>query len=291
MTDQDDENRIGAYAPPSDGYETFDAREEEGRRGTFLLVVVFGVIILFVGVVWSAFNQGVREADSAPRIVADIEPYRARPADPGGEETPDTGLAVYDRLTGDTSSTDDVSLRPAAEEPIDDRPALRVETVGADQTDPEPSASAEATSPDVTPRPAPERPAPQPAETADRQPADSDAAQSSSFERPPVSEPAQPEPAVETAPSGTATPVVTGDWVVQIASFRTEADAEAAWLAFGGRFADIAAGLAPDIATVEIEGRGTYHRLRIAAFGSRDDAVAFCSTLQGRGQDCLVARR
>lgn len=286
MTDQEDDSRIGAYAPPSDGYETFDAREEEGRRGTFLLVVVFSVVVLFVGVVWSAFNQGVREADSAPRILADVEPYRARPADPGGEETRDTELGVYDRLTGENADGDSVSPRPAPEEPIEDnRPALRVETVGADETI-EPDPSAEPASPDVTPRPAPQRPDPEPA-AADPEP--------QSFERPPASEPAQPEPVTEEvetpAPAPAFTPAPSGTWVVQIASFRSVPDAEAAWLAFSARFSDISTGLAPDIVSVDIPNRGTYHRLRIAAFAARDEAMAFCSTLQARGQDCLVARR
>lgn len=295
MTDQDDDSRIGAYAPPSDGYETFDAREEEGRRGTFLLLVVVAVVAGFVAVVWSAFNQGVREANEAPRIIADVEPYRTRPAEPGGEETRDTGLAVYDRLTGESDGEDTVSPRPTPEEPIEEarpdtressRPALRVETVGADETRDEAIEVAE----NVTPRPAPQREIRQP----DPEPPAAQAqAEAPAFERPPASEPATPEPetstAAETAPAFTAAP--SGAWVVQIASFRTTADAEAAWLAFRTRFIDIASGLAPDVATVEIPDRGTYHRLRIAAFATRDEAVAFCSALQGRGQDCLVARR
>lgn len=169
-----------------------------------------------------------------------------------------------------------VSLRPAPEEPIEDtRPALRVETVDADETGEE-----------VTPRPAPERPRPESrVETpVDRTPA-------------PQPEPARAEPEAETPamPAQTGGPArgvdTSGEWVVQIASFRSESDAEAAWLAFRSRFADIASGLVPDVASVEIANRGTYHRLRIAAFTTREDAVAFCASLQGRGQDCLVARR
>lgn len=280
MTD-DDESRIGAYAPPADEFETFDAREEENRRGTLLLTTAIAVLVLFVGVVWSAFNQGVRERDEAPRLLAEVEPYRERPADPGGEETPDTDLDVYNRLTGDNDGDEDVSPRPAAEEPLEDtRPSLRIETVDADATEAaqsEANRQIEATpleepTTDVTPRQAPERPQRQAdPEPETRQP------------EPQLSQP-DPDPVVPAA-------APSGDWVVQIASFRSEADAEAAWLAFQGRFSDISMGLGPDVVSVEIAERGTYHRLRIAAFSSRDDAVSFCSTLQGRGQDCLVARR
>lgn len=287
MTD-DDGSRIGAYAPPADEFETFDAREEENRRGTLLLTTAVAVLVLFVGVVWSAFNQGVRERDEAPRLLAEVEPYRERPADPGGEQTPDTNLDVYNRLTGDNDDAEDVSPRPAAEEPLEDtRPSLRIETVNADATgasEPETRQPIEETpleepTTDVTPRQAPERPVRQPDPEPETRQAE-----------PPASQPEtrQPEPEPE-AVLPAAAPA--GAWVVQIASFRSVADAEGAWLAFQGRFSDISSGLGPDIASVEIAERGTYHRLRIAAFASRADAVSFCSTLQGRGQDCLVARR
>lgn len=275
MTDKDDEARLGAYAPPADEYHMFDAREEEARRGPLLLTAAVTVAVLFGAVVWKAYEQGLREngRDGVPRIVSDEEPYRERPADPGGVETPDTDLEVYDRLTGDSENAEDVTLSPAPEEPIE-RPALRVETV--DDTSPAVTEPEPDTAPEVTPRQAPDRPVinrPDPAPSETTRPAEAETS-------PP---PAQADP-VPTAN-------VSGAFVVQIASFRSQADAEAAWLAFRTRFADISGGLAPDIAQVEIANRGTYHRLRIAAFTTRDDAVQFCSTLQSRGQDCLVARR
>jgi len=279
MTDQDEESRIGAYAPPADEFATFDARDEDARRGLLLLTTALAAFVLFLGVVWSAYNQGLRDRgrDGAPRLVPNEEPYRERPVDPGGAETPDTQLEVYDRLTGDDAAEDTVSLRPAPEEPLDDtgRPSLRVEQVDADAaagTQAQETPVQTEALPDAAPRQAPPRPARQP--DPDPEPAPVEAA---------------PEPAVET---GIVTGVdLSGSWVVQIASFRTEADAEAAWVAFRTRFSDIAGGMAPDVASVEIEGRGTYHRLRIAAFADRGDAVSFCSRLQARGQDCLVARR
>ena len=282
MTDQDDDARLGAYAPPTDEFATFDARDEDSRRGPLLLAAAFAVFVLFLGVVWSAYNQGLRESgrDGAPRLLADSEPYRERPLDPGGEQTPDTDMDVYDRLTGEDHTNEAVTTRPEPEEPLDEsRPALRIETVDADQTgaQPEPDQTA---APDVTPRQAPDRPAvsepaPQRAEPETR-PA------------------AEREPELEPAPAAATTGIAvdtSGAWVVQIASFRSRDDAEAAWLAFRTRFSNIAAGVAPDVVEVNIPERGTYHRLRIAAFANRDAAVAYCARLQQGGQDCLVARR
>lgn len=278
MNDQDDDARLGAYAPPTDEFATFDARDEDSRRGPLLLAAAFAVFVLFLGVVWSAYNQGLRESgrDGAPRLLANSEPYRERPIDPGGTQTPDTDMDVYDRLTGEDHSNEAVTTRPGPEEPLEEsRPALRIETVDADQTGVQPEPGTNAT-PDITPRPAPDRPEPQRAEP----------------ETPPATAVREPEPAPATPPAASGVAVDTsGEWVVQIASFRSQADAEAAWLAFRTRFASIAAGVAPDVAEVNIPDRGVYHRLRIAAFASRDAAVAYCARLQQGGQDCLVARR
>jgi len=299
MNDHDDDSRLGAYAPSADDLATFDAREEEDERGPLLLIAAVVALVMFGAVVWVAYSNGVSDggANRIPRVAANEDPYRVRPEDPGGVETPDTQYEVYDRLAGGEEASENVSPRPAPEQLIDgSRPAVSIETVDADQTDVETADVPAEASPDITPRPAPARPqdnTPPPAtQTAETQ---SEPAQA----EPAQAEPAQAEPVAETPPAATTPAVsagvvgvdVTGAWVVQIASFRTAADAEAAWLAFRTRYSDISTGLAPDVASAEIEGRGTYHRLRIAAFTTRDAANAFCATLQSRGQDCLVRGR
>ncbi|MCW5723917.1 MAG: SPOR domain-containing protein [Maricaulaceae bacterium] len=269
MSDRD----YDRYDSDAGGRETFDAREDS-RRGPLLLAAAFAVFVLFVAVVWSAYNQGLREGgrDAPPRIAAGTEPWRERPADPGGVEVPDQDLEVYGRLTGETADGE-AAPRPGPEEPIEEaaRPRIRVETIDADQAgrpaepEPQPAETRPATGPaDLqTPR----EPAPQP-------------------ERRPAVEP-EPEP----QPARMAAAVRDGAWVVQIASFPDREDAEAAWLAFRTRHSDIATGLSPDMTQADLGARGVYHRLRVAAFASRDDAAEFCETLQSRGQDCLVARR
>lgn len=285
MTDRDTERRVGAYAPPTDEDDTFDAREDS-RRGPLLLTAAFAVFVLFIGVVWSAYRQGIREGgrDAPPRIVADSEPYRERPADPGGQEAPDQDLTVYDRLTGENTDGEggEAQPRPGPEEPSE-RPGLQIESVdpdaaGSDRVDETPDVRLAETETPADETPA-ETPADPPAGPAQIVPDDPD----------PVNEtPADPDPQpVRTA--AVATPG--GDWVVQIGSYRTEQEAEEAWLNFASRYSGLGTGFSPDIESAEIEGRGTYHRLRISAFASRDSAGDYCSQLQSQGQDCFVARR
>ncbi|WP_421792154.1 SPOR domain-containing protein [Hyphobacterium sp.] len=261
--------------------ETFDARGDS-RRGPLLLTTAFAVFILFVAVVWSAYQQGVRDRDEPPRILADAEPYRERPADPGGTQTPDLDIDAYDRISGEDTGGENTTPRAGPEEPAG-RPGLRLEETTPDQTGNDA---------------APEREAPAEAErveTATPPPAQAEERSTTPVRTEPEPREAEPEPdsAPPPATSNLAipAPVSGGSWVVQIGSFRTEEEAEGAWVNFISRYSDIAAGSSPDIQSAEIEGRGTYHRLRVAAFAGRDEASAFCAALQDRGQDCYAARR
>ena len=110
-------------------------------------------------------------------------------------------------------------------------------------------------------------------------------------------EPARPDPEpASTAPARAEPPSrpaaqVEGAYVAQIGAFRSVEDAEAGWVAFTSRFSDLAMGHAPDIQRADLGDRGVFHRLRVAAFATREDAANFCASLDARGQACLVARR
>ena len=58
-----------------------------------------------------------------------------------------------------------------------------------------------------------------------------------------------------------------------------------AWLEDGNLFG----GRAITIQQAEIEGRGTFHRVRVAA-SDRQDAIALCEALKRAGGSCFVAR-
>ncbi len=293
-----DDTKLGAYAPPPDDYDTFDARgDEPERRGPLLLLVAAAVFVLFAAVVFSAYNQGVRDRDAPPVVAADAEPFRRAPADPGGYETPGQDTEAYELRTGEAETpAEPVSVTPEPEEPID-APALRVETADADQVE------TAAPAPELRDDAAPE--IEQPAgEIAAREPAPGASAQEQGPD--PTPEPVDPTPdpvdptprpidptpqARQTAPAGVEIAAPEGDWVVQIAAFRANAEAREAWRAFTEAFPELSAGYAPDIFEIDLGARGVYHRLRVAAFETRGAADQFCRRLQQAGQDCLVASR
>jgi len=74
--------------------------------------------------------------------------------------------------------------------------------------------------------------------------------------------------------------------MVQLGSWRSEAEARAGWLALRVRARGLLDKLSPTIVRVEIPGRGAFYRLRTAP---PDSAAQFCATLTQRGLDCMAA--
>lgn len=268
----------GPYAPPPDEFETFDAREaEQDRRGWLVLLAAAAVFALFMAVVWNAFQLGMRERDESPLIQADSQPYRVAPEEPGGFQTPHQDLTAFDLRArdgergeaGQDAGTEPAPTRPGAEEPValpERMPPLQVETADTDALD-----APAAREPEPEPEPEPEAlPQTQPA-----LPAETPAASAA--------------PAELRAPPPAA--AGSGVFVVQIGAYRALEEAEAGWLAFVSRHGDLTSGRAPDIQRADLGERGVFHRLRVAGFETREDAAAYCSQLDARGQSCLVARR
>lgn len=101
----------GVYTPPllrEPGFGRIDPLGVDGyrdtpyeaRRGGMLLMVSVAVLLALIGVIWSTYNQGVREGgrDAPPRIAALAEPFKVAPDDPGGETTDHLGIRVFDVL-------------------------------------------------------------------------------------------------------------------------------------------------------------------------------------------------
>ncbi|MEQ8434894.1 MAG: SPOR domain-containing protein [Oceanicaulis sp.] len=296
----DDDRRLGAYAPPPDDYETFDARDaEQDRRGWLFLAAAAVVFALFVAVVYNTFQLGVRERSDSPVITADAEPYRVAPE---GDEAGEPDLGVHGLRSGERGAGDGEAAPPRAvsEEPVS-LPEARVETADADEmtgdaagdaADQGGSSPAQSQRSEPAPETAPETasgPASEPAPNSG-QPARDPSIEDVIAER----ERAQSEARAEAAPAEpepTPQAGVDQPYLAQIAAFRSEEDARSDWRRFARSFPDLASGRNADIQRADLGERGIYYRLRINGFATRDAANAYCQTLQARGQACMVARR
>ncbi|MEP2945838.1 MAG: SPOR domain-containing protein [Lentilitoribacter sp.] len=78
-------------------------------------------------------------------------------------------------------------------------------------------------------------------------------------------------------------------YYMQIASQPSLAAAESSYASLSSRFNSILGGLPVEYQTANIEGKGTFHRVRIQA-GSRGEANSLCSRYKSAGGSCFVAR-
>lgn len=113
---------------------------------------------------------------------------------------------------------------------------------------------------------------------------------------PPATKPVEKpvtKPVVKPTPKPVASAPAAGnsDWVVQVASVRSEADANNIWSRIEGKFPNLVRSTYSDVKRVDLGDKGIYYRLRVAGLADKSAANSLCSNLKAGGQDCLVTRR
>lgn len=100
------------------------------------------------------------------------------------------------------------------------------------------------------------------------------------------------KPRVVTRPTITSPRTGTSEYVVQVASVRSQADAEAVWRKLESRFSNVLnSGLYADIKRVDLAEKGIYFRTRVAGLADREAAKSLCDTFKASNQACYVTKR
>ncbi len=116
--------------------------------------------------------------------------------------------------------------------------------------------------------------------------------------QPVTPQPVTPQPVIQqpvaTQPASTqaALPssVPAGDFVVQLASLRSDEEARATFGRLQNRFGSILSGFGPNIQRADLGDRGIYHRVRVGPM-DRAAADSLCQRYQSAGGDCFVQRQ
>lgn len=140
----------------------------------------------------------------------------------------------------------------------------------------------------VLPAPAPAKPAPAPAPTpaptlAKPAPAPALGAQPQTLAPPP----AAATPAAPSAQPGK--PAGAGGWKVQLASVRSEAEAQTEWKRLSGRFPDALGGLGMQVVKADLGEKGIYYRVHGTGVDEAR-AKAVCAQLRVQNVGCVVVR-
>lgn len=222
------------------------------------------------------------------------EPQSAAPS-PATAQSVREAEAALDRLLAEVTSSFETGggAGPSAATPPDDQARADQAAAGrpADRQEgraPAPQAAAAA----PTPAPAPTTAAEQPPPPAlpEVRPARAPAA--------PPARPAEPsERRTETAaltpteaPASRPPIAPDGDYRIQLAAVRGEADARRAWDLFMGDLGPVLAGMEPIFERAETA-NGVFYRVQVGPFASQDAAESLCEQLKQRNASCFVIRR
>ncbi|WP_238122585.1 MULTISPECIES: SPOR domain-containing protein [unclassified Xanthobacter] len=99
-------------------------------------------------------------------------------------------------------------------------------------------------------------------------------------------------PSAVAVPDAKAPPQVarSGDFVVQVASQRSEADAMGSWKALQTRYPNLLSSYVATVKKADLGDRGVYYRAQVGPFATRDQANDLCQALRAQGGDCLVSK-
>jgi len=237
-----------------DTLQPFDVREHEGVSPLIKLAMLAAGLLLAAFIVLILYTPGVRDRSDPPRITADNTPFKVKPENVGGVQTPNQDKVVFDVMDGkspDAKATPD----PRPERPIKIKaPKPVVKT-------PEPVAEAPKAKAPIAKAPAPAA-----------------------------------RPIATPAPTRVPTPVTIpanghSDWVVQVASTRSQADAAGVWSTVKGKFPALIEGKYGDVVRVDLGDKGIYFRTRIAGLADKSAAQSLCNSFKAAGQACFITKK
>lgn len=113
--------------------------------------------------------------------------------------------------------------------------------------------------------------------------------------KPVVSKPVVKAPTVTPAVKTPKAPTIAvgdSEWVVQVASVRSQGDAQDVWNRVSNKFDNVlSSGHYADIKYADLAEKGVFYRLRVAGLPDKPAASRLCSAFEAQGQACFVTRK
>jgi cell division septation protein DedD len=286
----------GTLADPvfDDEYHGRDQAGGKARTIGLVVGVVAGAIIAGTAA-WFVFGpSGGAERGQTPLIVAEPEPFKVRPDDPGGLQVENQDKLVYGRIGDGAMAPGVENILPPPETPKVPAPPLVAPAV----QEALPSAVSEALEKveavagqvlesveETVAAAVPSTPVAAPS-------INTPTAQAPSL--PAVSEPKAPSqptpPAAQEQTFESMVANLSGDYLIQIVALRSQEAAEGEWDRVSRRHSSILGSYRPLIVKTDLGDRGIFYRLRAGPLASRNDAEQLCSALAAENVECLVVR-
>ncbi len=249
--------------------------EEKSISSMKLHMIALSIFIGILIVVLSGFFFFGEDKDDSNEIItitATPTPVKVKPEQPGGMQIPDQDKLVYNRIRANEVPTKIERLFPEPEKPVLPE-ILTPEPTPAQEPQPiNPTAEKIAEKPIVPPQQVVEIVPPTPKK-----------------EVLPLPTKVTPKPADNKAPK-TTTAAVKDTWRVQLLSSSNKQSVEKAWPTILKKNKALLSDMSHDIVPAQIAGKGTFYRLQVGSFPSRDMAAGLCSKLKARKQECVPVK-
>jgi hypothetical protein len=293
------------------------------RRPWLRYVAALVVLIVFAVVGWWGYRHfaGRAGGGQVPVVAADQTPEKVPPADQPATQTQSQQETVYNQISPGSTAQQPEVLLPQPETPS--TPPAPAASTTAPSTTTQSGAASVTAAPSVPAVPAPPPAAgstttgstttgnstgtltetllPAESTTSTTAPATTGQAAGTQTATTAPSAPAatdtQGTTATDQAATGTAAtapapandaPTAAGNYRVQLAALKTEADAKTAWKRLAAKYPDILGPLAMHIEKVDLGTKGIYYRVQAGPFTDKNAARDVCAKLTPKGQPCLV---
>ena len=265
----DDANLYGFKDPihKPEALEEGDLEEKEfsSMKLHVIALSIFVVVLIVVLAGFFLFNNNEEKAEVV-MVSATSDPVKVKPLDAGGMKIPDQDKFVYDRLRSNTVSTKVESLFPEPEQPVAPEILQSVQEenfVSMTEAVPVNPLTEEVV---VEPK--------------------TETIQLPIQKTEPVAKIAKKEakPVAQKAVASTK-----GKWSAQLLSGTKKEAVEKAWPQILAKHKALLSDMSYAVVKADIPGKGTYYRLRVGNFQTRDQANALCKKLKARKQDCVPA--
>lgn len=259
------------------------------RRGLAAVAALVGLAVLGTGGVFAyrSFTGPAGSTASVPVIKAPDAPAKVAPPAQTADTQP--GKQIYDRVS-DKGQGD--KLAPAQEEPIDVKAGNPRTGIGG-LLAANPPGTVAAQPPAAAPAAPPAGTEPKKVKTVPIRP------DQTTGTTPPPARAAAPAPTTsaplriagnqpQTPPA--RNPAVEGGFVVQVASQRSEADAQASFRSLQTKYPSVLGARQAMIRKADLGEKGTFYRAQIGPFSTVEQANELCSSLKSAGGQCVVSK-
>lgn len=241
------------------------------------IVIFVGVLlIVLAGFFFFGGDSAEKQGGDVITITATSDPVKVRPEQPGGMNIPDQDKLVYGRIRSNNVNTKVENLFPEPEQPVmPNTLAIEKNAPAADFVPMDkaakgynpltetvtPSVAADVAEPDIAPK----------------------------IEEVPLKKASQtPPPRVQQAAVATDTAV--DGWAAQLMSSSNKQTVEKAWPGILAKNKALLSNMSHQIVKADIPGKGTFYRLKVGNFKTRDMAAALCAKLKTKKQDCIPTK-